>query len=57
MKVIAVAKDSDHDPVLPSIESVNNDTYPVSRNLFMYTAGEPPPVIKEYLDWIEEVVD
>jgi len=52
MKVIAVAIDSDNKPVIPSIETVNNDTYPISRNLYMYTAGEPPNFIKEYLDWI-----
>ena len=53
MKVIAVAKDSDKTPVIPSIETVNDDTYPISRNLYMYTAGEPPNFIKEYLDWIQ----
>jgi len=53
MKVIAVAEDSDKKPVLPSIETVNNNTYPISRNLYMYTAGEPPFFIMEYLDWIQ----
>jgi len=53
MKVIAVAEDRDKKPVLPSIETVNNHTYPVSRNLYMYTAGEPPFFVKEYLDWIQ----
>jgi len=52
MKVIAVAKDAEHEAVLPSIESVNENTYPISRDLYMYTAGEPPEVIKEYLNWI-----
>lgn len=52
MKVIAVAKDHNQHPVLPSIDSVNDHTYPISRYLYMYTAGEPPAVIKEYLDWI-----
>jgi len=53
MKVIAVANDNEKKPVLPSIETVNNDTYPISRNLYMYTAGEPQIYIKEYLDWIQ----
>ena len=53
MKVVAVAKDKDLTPVLPSIESVNNNTYPISRNLYMYTAGKPPIIIMEYLDWIQ----
>ena len=52
MKVVAVAIDNQHPPVIPSIDSVNNDTYPISRNLYMYTAGEPPEIIKNYLNWV-----
>jgi phosphate transport system substrate-binding protein len=52
MKVIAVARDNQQTPVIPSIESVNDDTYPISRNLYMYTAGEPPEIIKDYLNWV-----
>jgi phosphate transport system substrate-binding protein len=53
MKVVAVARDNQHPPVIPAVETVNNDTYPISRNLYMYTAGEPPNVIKDYLNWIK----
>ena len=51
-KVIAIAVDSTSPYVLPSIETVNAGTYPISRPLFMYTAGEPTGDIKVYLDWI-----
>lgn len=51
-KVLAVAVDSASPYVLPSIETVNAGTYPISRPLFMYTAGEPTGDIKAYLDWI-----
>ncbi|OQY28551.1 MAG: phosphate-binding protein [Anaerolineaceae bacterium 4572_5.1] len=51
-KVIAIAVDSASPYVLPSIETVNAGTYPISRPLFMYTAGEPTGDIKVYLDWI-----
>jgi phosphate transport system substrate-binding protein len=27
-------------------------TYPLSRDLYMYTAGEPDGAIAEYLSWI-----
>ena len=51
-KMLAIARD-DHSPyVLPSITTVNNGTYPISRPLYMYTAGEPTGPIKAYLDWI-----
>jgi phosphate transport system substrate-binding protein len=51
-KVLAVAKDADSDYVLPSIDTVNAGTYPISRPLYMYTAGEPTGQVKEYMDWI-----
>jgi phosphate transport system substrate-binding protein len=51
-KVIAVARDERGPYILPSIETVHNGTYPIARDLYMYTAGEPTGIIKEYLDWI-----
>lgn len=38
--------------VIPSAETVTDNTYLISRNLFMYTQTVPTGVIKEYLDWI-----
>jgi phosphate transport system substrate-binding protein len=51
-KMIAVARDAAGPYVLPSVATVNNGSYPVSRPLYMYTAGEPTGEAKEYLDWI-----
>ena len=52
MKVIAVAKTSEGEFILPSAESVNDGLYPIARDLYMYTAGEPSGAIKAYVDWI-----
>lgn len=52
VKVLAVAKDASNPYTLPSIESVNNKTYPIARDLYMYTAGDPKGAAKDYLDWI-----
>jgi phosphate transport system substrate-binding protein len=52
LKVIAVAKDAGSPYVLPSIATVNDKSYPVARDLYMYTAGQPTGVIKAYLDWV-----
>lgn len=38
--------------VPPSIDTVDDGTYPIARPLYMYTRGEPAGTIKEYLDWI-----
>jgi len=51
-KMIAVAKDSDSPYVLPSVESGADGSYPISRGLYMYTAGEPGDVIADYLAWV-----
>ena len=37
---------------MPSVETVNDNRYPVSRDLYMYTNGEPEVFIKTYLEWI-----
>jgi phosphate transport system substrate-binding protein len=50
--LIAVAKDAAGPYVLPSIATVNDKSYPVARDLYMYTAGEPAGAIKAYIDWI-----
>jgi phosphate transport system substrate-binding protein len=38
--------------VAPSMETAVDRSYPISRPLFMYSAGEPEGATKEYLDWI-----
>lgn len=52
LKVIAIAEEEGGAYVLPSIPTVNDKTYPIARDLYMYTDGEPTGVIKEYLEWI-----
>ena len=52
LKVIAVAQNTAGPFVLPSPETVNSEQYPIARDLYMYTAGEPTGDIKAYLDWI-----
>lgn len=52
LKMIAIARAEGEEYVLPSAETVNNDTYAVARDLYMYTAGEPGGAVRAYLDWI-----
>ena len=52
LKMIAIAKEEGGAYVLPSIETVNDKTYAIARDLYMYTNGEPTGIVKEYLDWI-----
>src|SRR5690349_7202644 len=52
LKMIAIAEKEGGAYVLPSIPTVNDKTYPIARDLYMYTDGEPTGIVKEYLDWI-----
>jgi phosphate transport system substrate-binding protein len=52
VKVIAVAHDVQSPYVLPSVATVSDGSYPISRDLYMYTKGRPVGAIKNYLDWI-----
>ncbi|HEX2981807.1 MAG TPA: PstS family phosphate ABC transporter substrate-binding protein, partial [Anaerolineaceae bacterium] len=52
VKVLGVAAVGSSNYVLPTVESVNNNTYPIARDLYMYTNGEPTGAVKAYLDWI-----
>jgi phosphate transport system substrate-binding protein len=51
-QVLAIAPDAGSPYIKPAVESAIEGTYPLSRDLFMYTAGEPENVIAEYLAWI-----
>ncbi len=52
VKMLAVAKEAASGYIIPSAETVNDGTYPISRDLYMYTNGQPLDEIKVYLDWI-----
>jgi phosphate transport system substrate-binding protein len=52
VKMIAVAKNTGGQYVLPSINTVNDGTYPIARDLYMYTVGIPTGHVKDYIDWI-----
>jgi phosphate transport system substrate-binding protein len=52
LKLIAVSKGPGGPFVLPSVKTVLDDTYPIARDLYMYTPGEPTGAVRDYLDWI-----
>ncbi len=51
-KVVAVATEAGRPYVLPSIATVNDGSYPVSRPLYMVVPGEQTEAISAYLQWI-----
>ncbi|HMQ52563.1 MAG TPA: phosphate ABC transporter substrate-binding protein [Anaerolineae bacterium] len=52
-KVIAVAEEANAPYGLPTVATGTDGTYPIARNLYMYTAGAPSDAIADYLNWIK----
>jgi len=52
LKIIAVAETEAGPYVLPMISTVNDKTYPIARDLYVYSVGQPQGVIQDYLEWI-----
>jgi len=51
VRAIPISKDQASPPVQPSLDTVRSGEYPLSRNLFFYTAGEPEGPVKAFIDW------
>lgn len=52
VKDCAVKKDDKSKGVLPSEATIKNNTYPISRYLYMYLKGKPTGDTKAFIDWI-----
>jgi phosphate transport system substrate-binding protein len=52
VKVLALSKDATGPFVMPSVETVNDSSYPISRDLYMYTGKNPSAAVQAYLEWI-----
>ena len=51
-RTIAIKANSTADAIIPSIQSVKNDTYSISRSLYLLTMGEPQGEIKAFIDYV-----
>ena len=51
-KLLAIAKDAASPFVAPSVATGADGSYPISRALYMYTAGEPQGAVADYLVWV-----
>ena len=52
VKMLKIARKKGEPGVAPTVENAKNGTYPITRPLLIYTAGEATGQIKQYLDWI-----
>jgi len=52
IRAVPVRKDDQSEPVTPSLATVQSGQYPLSRNLFFYTIGEPSGDVRTFIDWV-----
>jgi phosphate transport system substrate-binding protein len=51
-KALPVRKDDKSPGVEPSLENVESGNYPISRELYFYTMGEPTGDLKAFIEWV-----
>jgi len=52
VKAVPIRPDPSSPAVQPSLQTVQSGEYPLSRNLFFYTVGEPEGQVKAFIDWV-----
>jgi len=52
VKMLKVSKKKGEPAVGPSIATTHDKSYPIARPMFFYTAGDPAPHVKRYIDWV-----
>jgi phosphate transport system substrate-binding protein len=52
VKTISISKDANSQAVEPNMENALSGSYPLSRQLFWYTAGAPAGAMKDLFDWV-----
>lgn len=53
VKSLCISKSADAKCIFPNLETAMDKSYPISRELYMYTAGEPSIAVQNYMSWIE----
>ena len=54
IKALCISKGEGTPCTKPTIETAIDKTYPISRELYMYTSGTPAPEVKEFMDWTQK---
>lgn len=53
VRALCISKTKDAPCIAPTIETAIDKSYPISRELYMYTSGTPSEFVKAYLDWTQ----
>jgi phosphate transport system substrate-binding protein len=52
VRPLKVKKDETSTAIAPSLTTAQDGSYPISRFLYFYTAGEPQGTAKRFVDWV-----
>jgi phosphate transport system substrate-binding protein len=52
IRAVPIKKDDASQATSPSLQTVRTNEYPLSRNLFFYTVGEPAGETKTFIEWV-----
>lgn len=53
VKAFCVQKDVNSPCIDPTLQTALDKTYPIARELYMYTSGEPSPEVKAFMEWTQ----
>jgi len=53
VKPLCISKSKDEPCIAPTVQTAVDKSYPISRELYMYTSGTVTPEVKAYLDWTQ----
>lgn len=52
IRALKVKKDDASPAIMPTLDTAQDGTYPIGRFLFFYTAGQPEPTTKKFIEWV-----
>lgn len=53
VKAFCIQKTKDSECIAPTLKTAMDKSYPISRELYMYTSGEPSEEVKAYMAWTQ----
>lgn len=53
IKAVCISKKDGEPCIKPTMQTAIDKTYPISRELYMYTAGTPSAEVQAYMDWTQ----
>lgn len=53
IKALCISQGTGSDCIDPTVQGAMDKSYPISRELYMYTSGTPSKDVKEYMEWTQ----